>query len=319
MAERPRSLVTGGAGFIGSHLVEALLRRGEHVRVLDNFSTGRRENLEQAERWAAEGGGSFELLQGDIRDAEDCRRAVRGCAYVFHQAAIPSVQRSVADPRTTHEVNVTGTLNLLLAARETRVERFVFASSSSVYGESEALPKEETTPPAPVSPYGLQKLAAETYCRLFHRLYGLPAVCLRYFNVFGPRQDPDSEYAAVIPRFIQAIRDGARPTVYGDGEQTRDFTYVANAVEANLRARAAGPEAWGQAFNVACGERTSLNGLLQELEALAGHRVERVYSQPRPGDIRHSLAAVERARKWLGFEPRVGLREGLRRTWEAWG
>ncbi len=318
MAERKRSLVTGGAGFIGSHLVEALLRRGEDVRVLDNFSTGRRDNLAQAERWAAEGGGAFELLEGDIRDAETCRRAVEGCAYVFHQAAIPSVQRSVADPRTTHEVNVTGTLNLLLAARDAGVECFVFASSSSVYGESDRLPKEETMPAEPVSPYGLQKLAAETYCRLFYRLYGLPTVSLRYFNVFGPRQDPESEYAAVIPCFIRAIRDGARPTVYGDGEQTRDFTYIANAVEANLRAREAGSEALGETFNVACGERTSLNSLLRELEALAGRSVKPAYTDPRPGDIRHSLAAIDRARRVLGFEPAVSWKEGLRRAWEAW-
>jgi nucleoside-diphosphate-sugar epimerase len=309
-------LVTGGGGFIGSNLVEALLRGGEDVRVLDDFSTGRRANLEEAPAWAGEGGGRFELLEGDIRAPDTTRRAVAGVQYVLHQAAIPSVQRSVKDPVASNAVNVTGTLQLLVAARDAGVKRFVFASSSSLYGESETLPKVETMPSAPISPYGLQKLAAETYCGLFHRLYGLPTVALRYFNVFGPRQDPGSEYSAVIPRFVTALRDGGRPTVFGDGEQTRDFTFVANVVQANRRACQAPPEALGLAYNIACEERISLNGLLGILGELLGRSPDPVYAPARPGDIRHSLADIGRARRLLGYAPETDLREGLRRTVE---
>ncbi len=311
-----RLLVTGGAGFIGSNLVEALLGRGDAVRVLDDFSTGRRENLAEASGWAKRGGGSFELIEGDIRDLATCRRAVEGVDAVLHQAAIPSVPRSVRDPVATNAVNVAGTLHLLVASRDASVRRFVFASSSSVYGESPALPKVETMPPVPISPYGLQKLAAETYCRLFHRLYGFPAIALRYFNVFGPRQDPASEYAAVVPRFLAAARTGATPVVYGDGEQSRDFTYVENVVRANLLASEASEGALGGAYNVACGARISLNDLLGAVGSLAGRPVRARHEEARPGDIRHSLAAIDLAAARLGYRPSVDLAEGLRRTWE---
>jgi nucleoside-diphosphate-sugar epimerase len=310
-------LVTGGGGFIGSNLVEAILGRGESVRVVDNFATGRRQNLEQAPRWAEAGSGRYELIEADIRDLEACRKAVSGCDYVLHQAAIPSVQRSVQDPLTTNAVNVTGTLNLLVAARDAEVRRFVMASSSSLYGESETLPKVETMAPAPISPYGLQKLAGESYLGIFHRLYGTPTVALRYFNVFGPRQDPGSEYSAVIPRFIAAIRGGKRPTIYGDGEQTRDFTYIENVVEANLAACAAGAAALGGAYNIACGERISLNDLVRILAGFAGRAVDPEYAAHRPGDIKHSLAGIEKARSLLGFDPKVTVRDGLKRTWDA--
>jgi nucleoside-diphosphate-sugar epimerase len=227
------------------------------------------------------------------------------------------VQRSVQDPLRTNEVNVRGTLQMLVAARDAGVKRFVFASSSSLYGESETLPKVESMPNAPISPYGLQKLAGETYCGLFHRLYALPTVALRYFNVFGPRQDPGSEYSAVIPKFMAALRSGGRPRVFGDGEQSRDFTFIANVVQANLRACEAPERAWGRAYNVACGDRITLNGLLEILGGFAGVRPDPEYADSRPGDIRHSLADVGAARELLGYRPEVDLREGLRRTWEA--
>ena len=309
-------VVTGGGGFIGSNLVEAILRRGDSVRALDNFTTGRRVNLEQAAAWAKQGGGSFQLLEDDIRDLDACRRAMAGADYVLHQAAIPSVQRSVADPLATNEVNVGGTLNLLVAARDAKVKRFVMASSSSLYGESETLPKVESMAPAPISPYGLQKLAGETYCGIFHRLYGLPAIALRYFNVFGPRQDPGSEYSAVIPKFISLIKKGGQPTIYGDGEQTRDFSYIANVVQANLNACEAGPAALGTAFNIACGERISLNDLVSILSGFAGRKVQAAYAPHRPGDIKHSLAGIEKAASLLGYRPDVSVRDGLRKTWE---
>ena len=310
-------LITGGGGFIGSNLVEAILGSGDAVRVLDNFATGRRSNLDGAATWAKAGGSSFELLEGDIRDLATCRRAVAGADYVLHQAAIPSVQRSVTDPLGSNDVNVTGSLNLLVAARDEKVKRFVMASSSSLYGESETLPKVETMAPAPISPYGLQKLAGETYCGIFHRLYGLPAIALRYFNVFGPRQDPTSEYSAVIPLFITAIKGGARPTIFGDGEQTRDFSYIENVVQANLRACQAGPAAHGAAFNIACGERISLNELVGILGEFAGRKVQPSYAPQRAGDIKHSLAGIEKAETLLGYTPKVSVRAGLRRTWES--
>jgi nucleoside-diphosphate-sugar epimerase len=309
-------LVTGGAGFIGSNLVEAILRRGDDARALDDFSTGRRENLAETAAWAASGGGTFDLIEGDIRDAATCREAVSGVDFVLHQAAIPSVQRSVQDPATTNDVNVTGTLNLLTAAREAGVRRFVFASSSSLYGESETLPKVETMPSAPISPYGLQKLAGESYCRLFHSLYGLPTVALRYFNVFGPRQDPGSEYSAVIPKFVTAIREDRSPIIYGDGEQTRDFTHISNAVRANLLACEAGDDALGEAYNAACGDRISLNQLVEILGKLAGKSVRPEYGPERPGDIKHSLADIDKAADKLGYRIEVDVHEGLRRTWE---
>lgn len=312
-----RWLVTGGGGFIGSNLVESLLRRGESVLALDDFSTGRRENLAAAPDWARRGGGRFDLAEGDIRELATCRRAVEGRDFVLHQAAIPSVQRSVDDPIATNAVNVGGTLNLLVAARDAGATRFVFASSSSLYGESETLPKVESMRPEPISPYGLQKLTGETYCRVFHRLYGLPTVALRYFNVFGPRQDPGSEYSAVIPKFMGALKRGESPRIFGDGEQTRDFTFVANVVQANLKACEAGEPAWGGAYNVACGSRISLLDLLGLLGDLAGTAPRPIHEPPRPGDIRDSLAGIDLAAKRLGYRPEVDLREGLRRTWEA--
>jgi nucleoside-diphosphate-sugar epimerase len=310
-------VVCGGAGFIGSNLVEAILGQGGTAVALDDFSSGRRENLEQAPRWAARGGGTFRLVEGDIRDAAACRATLGGADFVLHQAAIPSVQRSLQDPLLTNEVNVQGTLVLLETARRAGVRRFVFASSSSLYGESETLPKVESMPPAPVSPYGLQKLAGETYCRLYHSLFGLPTVALRYFNVFGPRQNPHSEYAAVIPRFIAAARTGGRAPVYGDGEQTRDFTFVNNVVQANLLACTASAEACGRAYNIACGQRISLNQLLREIGGIVGRPVAADYLPARPGDIRHSLAGLALAVERLGYRPDADLVQGLRRTVEA--
>ncbi len=312
-----RALVTGGGGFIGSNLVEALLRRGDDVVVLDDFSTGRRENLADAAAWAAAGDGAFRLVEGDIRDAATVRRLVDGRDAVFHIAALPSVARSVQDPLTSHLVNVDGTLNLLLAARDLGVRRFVFSSSSSLYGESPTLPKVETMPSDPISPYGLDKLAGETYCRLFHRLYGLPTVALRYFNVFGPRQNPASEYAAVIPKFVTAALTSRPATIYGDGGQTRDFTFVDNVVEANLLAAAAPDASCGQAYNVACGERTSLLELNARIGALTGTAVAPEHLPARAGDIRDSLAGVDKAAAGLGFRARVTLDRGLERT-VAW-
>ncbi len=311
-------LVTGGGGFIGSNLVESILKRGDFVRILDNFSTGRRENLEQADQWALEGGGSWELLEGDIRNAEICSEAIRGVNYVLHQAAMPSVKRSVLDPVASNAVNVSGTLNLLVAARDAKVSRFVFASSSSLYGESETLPKVESMAPAPISPYALQKLAGETYCRLFWELYGLPTVALRYFNVFGPRQDPASQYSAVIPAFVSAIKSGKPPIIFGDGGQTRDFTYIRNVVQANLAACDAEEKAFGQAMNIACGGRISLNDLLTSLAGFGSVTVQADHQEPREGDIRHSLAGIDRARSMIGYRPEVSLEEGLKLTWEAY-
>ena len=304
-----RVLVTGGAGFIGSHLAERLCREGHRVRVLDNLATGKRENL-------ASVGGEIELVEGDVRSYEQVHRCVRGCDLVFHQAALPSVPRSIRDPLTSHESNATGTLNVLLAARDEGVRRVIFASSSSVYGANPQLPWREATPALPIAPYPVSKLAAESYCRAFSEVYGLETVSLRYFNVFGPRQDPLSEYAAVIPRFSTAMLDGRRPVIYGDGEQSRDFTYVDNAVAANLLAADA-PGVAGQIFNIACGATISLNSVLDELRAITGNDVEAVHADPRPGEMRRSLADISRARESLGYEPAIDFREGLSRTVQA--
>jgi nucleoside-diphosphate-sugar epimerase len=306
--------VTGGAGFIGSHIVERLLREGRRVRVVDDFSTGKRANVEAAAAAAGAGAGGLEVVEGSLADAAFARRAVAGAAYVLHQAAIPSVPRSVADPERTHAANATGTLNALMAAREAGVRRFVYASSSSAYGDTPTLPKVETMPTSPLSPYAIQKLAGEHYAAVFHRIYGLPTVSLRYFNVFGPRQDPLSEYAAVIPRFITAMAAGRPPTIYGDGLQTRDFCYIDNAVEANLLACASGPESLGAAYNVACGRRTSLLDLVAILNGILGTGLRPRFEPARPGDVRDSLADVAAARRALGYEVRVHLEEGLRRT-----
>ncbi len=302
-------LVTGGAGFIGSHLVESLLERGESVRVLDNLSTGKRENIEAfLDR--------IDFVEGDLCDLEVCRAVVSGVRHVLHQAALASVPRSVQDPIRSNASNVTGTLNLLVAARDAGVERVVYAASSSAYGDTPTLPKEESMPPRPLSPYAITKLVGEQYCRVFHSLYGLETVALRYFNVFGPRQDPQSQYAAVIPRFITALLKGHRPQIYGDGEQSRDFSYVENVVEANLLATTA-PEAPGQVLNIACGGRMTLNELASFLKEELGSEVEFEYGEPRPGDVKHSWADITRARAVLGYEPKVSPAEGLRRT-VAW-
>jgi UDP-glucose 4-epimerase len=304
--EGSKVLVTGGAGFIGSNLAERLVRDGHDVRVLDNFSTGRRENL-------AELGDQIELIEGDIQSYERVHTAVRGCDTVFHQAALPSVPRSIQDPLTSNATNVTGTLNVLLAARDSGVRRVVFASSSSIYGANPDLPKREDMPVVPIAPYAVSKLAAEGYCRAFHRVYGIETVALRYFNVFGPRQDPMSQYAAVIPRFIRAALGGARAVIYGDGEQSRDFTHVDNAVEANVLAASAHGVV-GEVFNIACGERVSLNAILAELSGLTGERIEPEHEEARPGEVRHSLADISRARSELGYTPSVDLSQGLEST-----
>ena len=317
MAAARRYLVTGGAGFIGSNIVEALLRRGEEVVVLDDFSTGRRANLEEVMRTRPAGGSGPRVIEGDIRDLATAREAMRGVTHVLHQAALPSVQRSVEDPLASHAVNVTGTLNLLVAARDEGARRFVYASSSSIYGDTPTLPKVEGMTPAPLSPYAVTKLAGEYYCQVFHGLYGLETIALRYFNVFGPRQDPASQYAAVVPNFVKAATSGRPPTIFGDGRQSRDFTYIDNAVEANLKACEAAPAAAGRAYNVACGASATLLELLRVLEGITVTPIRPVHAEPRPGDVRHSLASIEEARRHLGYKGSVGLEEGLRRT-VAW-
>ena len=302
-----RVLVTGGAGFIGSHLAAELVESGHQVRVLDNFATGRRSNL-------ASLGDEVELVEGDVQSYERASKAVGRCEVVLHQAALPSVPRSVQDPLTSNATNVIGTLNVLLAARDHGVRRVVLASSSSVYGGLAGTgPKHEDQPALPISPYATAKLAGEGYARSFHGVYELETVCLRYFNVFGPRQDPTSQYAAVVPNFITALLAGQSPVIFGDGEQSRDFTYVANVVQANLLAMDATGVA-GRVFNVACGERVTLNHLVAELQDLLGTDIRPVYAAPRAGDIRHSLADLAAARSALGYEPAVQLREGLERT-----
>jgi UDP-glucose 4-epimerase len=301
-------LVTGGGGFIGSHLAAALLARGHRVRVLDNFATGRRANVLTL-------GEDIELVEGDIQSYERASKAVAGCEVVFHQAALPSVPRSVQDPLTSNATNVIGALNVLLAARDHDVRRVVCASSSSVYGPGEGTAaKREDQPAVPISPYATAKLAGEGYARSFNAVYGLETIALRYFNVFGPRQDPTSQYAAVIPNFITALMAGEQPVIFGDGEQSRDFTYVANIVEANLLAMGADSAVAGQVYNVACGERVTLNRLVDELRDLLASDVEPVYAAPRAGDIPHSLADLSHARAGLGYKPSVPLREGLERT-----
>jgi len=301
-------LVTGGAGFIGSAIVEELVARDHEVRVLDNLATGNRDNLDAVR-------GSIRMLEGDIRDPVTVRLACSDVDFVLHQAALCSVARSVADPVTTAEVNIHGTLNVLIAARDAGVRRVVFAGSSSVYGDNPVLPKREDAEPRPMSPYAIAKLAGEHYCRVFHRLYGLETVVLRYFNVFGPRQRPDSHYAAVIPRFVDAALHGHRPVIYGDGEQSRDFTYVSNVVCANLLACEA-PDAPGRVFNIACGSRVSLLQLLDLLREQTGNGTEPERADPRPGDVRHSLADISRAATILGYTPQIDIREGLRHTVE---
>ena len=300
-------LVTGGAGFIGSHLAEELARRGETVRVADNLVTGKRHNLAHIK--------GVEFIEGDLADLAVARRVVEGVDFVLHQAAIPSVPRSVQDPLTSHRANIDATLNVLLAARDARVKRVVYAGSSSAYGDTPTLPKSETMPTGPLSPYALQKLVGEQYCQLFTRLYGLETVSIRYFNVFGPRQDPSSPYSGVISLFISALCERQQPTIYGDGEQTRDFTYVANVVDGVLRACQA-RQASGQVINVATGGRISLNQLLATLSTLVGSAVTPIYAAPRAGDVRDSQADIQKAERILGYRPLVDLQEGLKKTLE---
>lgn len=298
-------LVTGGAGFIGSHLTEELVRRGHTVRVVDNLSTGKRRNLAHIP--------GIELLEGDLADMSVATGAVAGMDYVLHQAAIPSVPRSVKDPIASNRSNIDGTLNVLVAARDAGVKRLVFAGSSSEYGDTPTLPKREDMPPSPLSPYALQKVMGTAYCQMFTRLYGFETVVIRYFNVFGPRQDPSSPYSGVISVFSTALIERRRPTIYGDGGQTRDFTYVANVVDGVLRACEA-PKAAGEVINVACGTRISLNDLLKVMNKIVGTDLAPVYAEARAGDVRDSQADITKAEALLGYTPFVGLEEGLRRT-----
>jgi len=299
-------LVTGGAGFIGSHLVERLVQQGKDVRVLDNFATGKRENIAPFQ-------GKIELVEGDIADPETCARACKGIRVVLHQAALPSVPTSIDDPVSSHRTNIEGTFNLLIASRDAGVKRFVYAASSSAYGETPMLPKLESMTTQPLSPYAVQKLASEYYCTVFAKCFGLQTLSMRYFNVFGPRQDPASQYAAAIPAFVTAILRGEPPTVYGDGEQTRDFTYIENIIHANMLAADA-PETHGEVINVACGEHVTVNAIIKEINKLLGKDVKPNYVAPRAGDIKHSWADITLAEKVIGFRPVVTFADGLRRA-----
>ena len=304
-------LVTGGAGFIGSHIAAAMAASGARVRVIDDLSTGHRENLEEI-------GGDIDFIQSSLNDRDATRRALEDVELVFHEAAIPSVPRSVQDPLETHVACVDATLALLLAARENRVRRIIYAASSSAYGDQPTLPKHEEMRPEPLSPYAVAKLVGEYYCQTFNRVYGLETISLRYFNVFGPRQDPSSQYSGVISRFISALMSGERPTIYGDGEQSRDFTFISNVVDANLRA-AETKKGIGEVINIANGERITLNQLLEELKSLTGREgVDADYQPPRSGDVLHSVADISRARRFLEFTPRMKLREGLQLTINWW-
>lgn len=297
-------LVTGGAGFIGSHLVERLVADGQRVRVLDDFSSGKRSNLAPfADR--------IEIVEGDLRKPADCQRACRGIEFVYHQGAVPSVPRSVEAPQTSHDANINGTFNILMAAKDAGCRRVIFAASSSAYGDQPELPKRESARPDPLSPYAVQKLVGEHYCRVFHCCYGLETISLRYFNVFGPRQDPKSQYAAAIPAFVSAILKNEPPTIYGDGEQTRDFTYIGNVVHANVLAAKVAKTS-GEVVNIACGQRVSVNQIIRQINQLLGRDVRPNYVDTRPGDVKHSLADISLAQKLLGFEPTVGFEEGLR-------
>ena len=305
------AVVTGGAGFIGSHIADALTRNGLRVRVIDDLSTGHRENLEEIT-------GDVEFTEGSVADEQLLKKVLDGVELVFHEAAIPSVPRSVEHPRQSHVASVDGTFSLLLAARDQKVRRVVYAASSSAYGDQPTLPKQEGMLPDPLSPYAVAKLVGEYYCQVFARVYGMETISLRYFNVFGPRQDPGSQYSGVVSRFISLLLNNQQPVIYGDGEQSRDFTYIDNVIDANLRA-ASVTSGFGSVVNVANGERITLNQLLEELKAIVGKpEVKANYHEPRMGDVRHSLADISRARELLGYQPLVGLREGLQRTVDWW-
>jgi nucleoside-diphosphate-sugar epimerase len=310
-----KMVVTGGAGFIGSNLAEHLLAQGYSVTIVDDFSNGKKENLAG---WFDETSGRASLLRADINDTDKLRKAFSGARYIFHQAAIPSVPRSIADPQATHSSNISGTLSVLVAARDAGVKRVVVASSSSIYGDDPGVPKVEDRVGRPLSPYALSKIVCEEYSRLFHQLFSLETFCLRYFNVFGPRHDPKSEYAAVVPRFATRVLSGVRPTIYGDGEQTRDFTYVSNVVDANWKA-ATHPNAVGQVFNIGCGQQTSLNQLFEVISRITGTQLRPDYQPGRTGDVRHSVADISKARTLLDYSPAVSLDEGLRRVLNWYG
>ncbi len=311
MALTPKVLVTGGAGFIGSNLAEALIDRGAKVSIVDNFVTGFRENLEEIR-------GSFDFIEADIADQEYAAKAVVGVDVIFHEAALPSVPRSVANPVETHQACVNGTFNLLVAAKETGVRRFIYAASSSAYGDQPTLPKLETMKPEPLSPYAAAKLVGEYYCQVFSKVYGLETISLRYFNVFGPRQNPSSQYSGVISRFIDAFMKGDAPVIYGDGQQSRDFTYIANVVDANIKAMEA-TQGIGEVINVANGERVSLLELVDVMKRVTGRTDVAADFQPeRKGDVKHSQADNSRAKEWLGYEKHVGLEEGIRETIQWW-
>lgn len=302
-----RYLVTGGAGFIGSNLVEAIRAQGDDVHVLDDFSTGKRENIAP---WLDD----ITVFEGSIEDFDLCKRAAEGVDYVLHQAALPSVPKSIELPRETNNVNIGGIVNLLVAARDANVKRFVFAASSSAYGNTETLPKVESMPPQPLSPYAIQKLTGEQYCRVFFEQYGLQTVALRYFNIFGPRQDPSSFYSAVIPKFVAACLKDEAPTIYGDGETSRDFTYIDNVVQANLKACTADDKCAGHVVNVACGGRVTLTELANGIREALGQGKPPVYAEERAGDVKHSMADISLARELIGYDPKVMFEEGIRKT-----
>ena len=300
-------LVTGGAGFIGSNIVEHLVGNGDKVRVIDNFATGKRKNIEP---WR----GKIDLLEGSIADFAVCQRAVEGVDYVLHQGALPSVPKSVAMPRETNEANVVGTVNMLTAARDAKVKRFVFAASSSAYGDTPTLPKVESMPGMPLSPYAVQKFACEHFCRVFYQQYGLETVALRYFNIFGPRQDPTSQYGAVIPKFVSAYLRDESPVIFGDGTQSRDFTFIENAVSANLKACTAEPKCAGEVINIACGERINLLDLARVIRETIGSSKEPTHTEPRAGDVKDSLADINKAESLIGYKVQVPFAEGIART-----
>lgn len=300
-----RTLVTGGAGFIGSNIVKELSKQGDDVRVVDNLSTGNLRNIEPfLDR--------IEFLRGDLSRIEVARKAVEGMDFILHQAAIPSVSRSIANPLASNDANINATLNILLAAKDGGVKKVVYASSSSIYGDSPKLPKEESFPPRPISPYALTKYVGEKYCELFYRIYGLPTISLRYFNVFGPNQDPNSEYAAAIPKFIKAILNDEEPIIYGDGEQSRDFTYVENVVSANILALNSNIS--GEVINIACGKNFSVNQVVSSINRILNKKTKPVYQSQRPGDIKHSLADIKKAKRLLNYEPSVSFEKGLKKT-----
>lgn len=300
-------LITGGAGFIGSNITKKLLETGEEVRILDNLSTGNINNLNQFLD-------KVEFINGDFSDIEIARQSVKGVDFVLHHGAIPSVQRSIDNPIETNNVNISGTLNMLIACRDEGVKKFIYAASSSAYGDSPTMPKEESMMVSPKSPYAIQKLTGEYYCQIFNKIYGLETICLRYFNVFGPNQDPNSPYSAVIPLFIKKILNDENPIIYGDGETSRDFTYVENNIDANIKACLSKENIGGEIINIACGYQVSLNKLVSEINKILGKDIKPIYKEERKGDVKHSLADISKANKLLGYEPKISFEEGLKNT-----